>query len=111
MIEALRFTARGIDWGAVDDISSLGHWKLAAYTAGFILLARLALAVLEKLVFHGGQDLGITHYSRGWFSLASALFSGRFLSGSCSLGWLSAPDGTASLNAKSDRRLASMVAA
>lgn len=58
VIEALRFTARGTDWGAVGDISSLGHWKLAAYTAGFILLARLALAVLEKLVFHGGQDLG-----------------------------------------------------
>ena len=58
VIEALRFTDRGIDWGAVGDISSLGHWKLAAYTAGFILLARLALAVLEKLVFHGGQDLG-----------------------------------------------------
>lgn len=74
-IEALRFTARGIDWDAVGDISSLGYWKLAACMTSFILLTRLTLAALENLVFHGGQDLGhLTLYQAPVFFGVGAVF-------------------------------------
>ena len=59
VIEALRYTARRTNWDAVGEITGLGYWKLAACMAGFLLLARLALAILDNLIFYEGQDLEI----------------------------------------------------
>ncbi len=77
VIEALRYTARRTNWDAVGEITSLGYWKLAACMAGFLLLARLALAMLDNLIFYERQDLGIPtlEHALAFFGIGAVLWT------------------------------------
>ncbi len=57
VIEALRYTARRADGDALETMTSLGYWKLAAFMAGFIALANVMFAMLESLIINRGDGL------------------------------------------------------